>query len=393
MAYGFTPTPHKDRRKADPLAYLLPSDMLRAEVRPSDVDGKSVTVWRGTAMAAARLSLRGAQWSEDDRVECAGAVVAHLAGTLHAERHGRPLDVLRWIDHAERFPLTARRREDAIPARDASMSRLMGLAANWRRGEERRRDRDQRAEDARRLSESFTPLGGDQEEDGATVERNGWTVRHAEPLHAEPMAKPSNGRPSEVLAYVARMEAIRDRIALGGPRQRAASMLRALGLPAMGASYVGAYAAAVSSGGVSGDELAAALGASRKTAEKRARRALDSIPSAACLPYLDHADMLGVTAEEYRPAHGLSVEGDWREHDREDACTCRPGKDPANGRAVDAAPLECPQHAIRRLTIRKRAQWNGRKSAAWTDGLPEATRKRLAAAAAISRGRSARSAE
>lgn len=382
-------------------AYLAPADLLSGEVRvTTDARGKtqSRVVWRGYAMAAARLTLTGEAWTEDDRTECAGYIAAAVMG--QPSRTGSPREVLAFIAWVERFPTLARQYADAIPAERASMTHLRSHALNWMRMERRARARLEMAANHAAAREGFTPSPADVDADAITLDL--WTVQRATPRHAPAMGQP-HGSPREVLAYIARAERIRDHatawplawgaylrtdsrpaIRLGGVRQTASDLLAALALPRMGRAYPAALAAACSAAGMSGDEMAAAMGAPRKTAEKRARRAMDSaIPSAQTHGYLAHADIMGVTAEpetgkhhaaKREPAERTSVQGD--EH-----CTCRATDD------APASPLQCPAHPVTSRRTRTRRPWDGKRSAEWTRSLHPQTRARMAAAAKLARAR------
>src|SRR5436190_8431288 len=125
--------------------------------------------------AAARLALRGMNYSPEDRSECAASiaarVVAESADTdrLSAraplgwrrdseDRRTAVLRMLDWMRRAERgemqWMLTA--RSDA-PVAAVSFGKLSGMAANWRRSLDRQRQRD--AEDAseRAATDGFMP--------------------------------------------------------------------------------------------------------------------------------------------------------------------------------------------------------------------------------------------
>lgn len=386
-----TTEPGKKRNaKLDP-DYLRVVDLFSATVRDSPDKTGTITVYSGYAMGAARLNLRGQAWSEDDRVECAGWITAQVTGAAMAPRTGTPREVLRYIDRCERFPLLARQYEDAIPASYATMSRLSGMAANWRRSEERRRTRNDRAERERAVLDGFTATA--QAEQAETHEPTSARAlkiartrvqRALDAVHAAPT------RAARVIAYVDAVETLQ-RVQLAesdAAHIQARAILKSLGLPSLGRAYLAAYLACAMAGtdGLPTAELAPILaeiargqGCDVVTLRKRLSRARNAIPSADTHTYLAHADLLGVTAETEVVAHGLKFsEGDWRTADIDrDACTCRATED------RDARPMACPQHPItlKRKPGGKRKRHDGTRVAGWTEGIAGSTRARLAAAA------------
>lgn len=120
------------------------------------------------AYAAARQALQGKQWSEDQRLDAASAVVEAVLRreNVGAPRHGRPLAVLAWIDFCERYPLEAQRRERAnvatVPKDAASGLVLYRLASNERRAMERAEGRMEEATHAAFTAEVQTADAGTQ---------------------------------------------------------------------------------------------------------------------------------------------------------------------------------------------------------------------------------------
>lgn len=429
---GFTVAPRPSDRTPflSDGAYLDPADLLAGEVRvTTDARGKteSRVIWRGYAMAAARLVLTGEAWSEDDRTECAGYIAAAVMGQP-VHRHGTAREVLAYIARVERAPLMARQYMDAIPAERASMTHLRHHAMDWLKAERRARTRLEMAATAAAERASFTAdLSGEM--DGREITLDLWTVRPATPAHATPMGQP-HGAPSDVLEYIRRVERVRDHatawpvhwgpmlrtdsrpaVALAGPRATAMDLLAALGLPRLGRAYPAALAAACSAAGMSGEEMAAAIGADRKTAEKRARRAMDDhVPSRTLLSsdrprytrttdgrevvsgespaLMAHLDIIGVTAElETGKAHAAPREDSTRTDDGAPDCRCRTGED---GERDSRTPLECPAHPLTSRSLPgRRRHWDGVKSADWTRSMHPQTRARMAAAAKLARGRRA----
>lgn len=375
-----------------PGGFYSPEDIFGAEVRDS-TDG-TITVYTGRAMAAARLSLRGKAWSEDDRVECAGHVAAHVTrATYGATMTGTPNEVSRYIEWVWAHPLLAKRNELAIHESEATMSKLMGLAANWRRSELRRRATEDRAYSADMALTGAT-MYTEQDETYEPTEARALRLgrERAQTMLAGIADLPT--RAARVSAYIEAVETLADvnrvQVAESNAHHcKARDVLRSLGLPSMGKAYVAAYVASAmptASANLTNDEradhareIATALGYDPTTSAMRQalHRSRKAIPSAETHGYLAHADVLGVTEETDRVQHGVNVsDGDWRTDDRTDACTCT---------GETATPLACTVHPItpKRLQGARRKAYDGTRSADWTQGLPGGTRDRLAMAAKL----------
>lgn len=391
-------TTNPDARRGsaiDPGAFMSGAELFTAKL--ADYGDGTVTAHTGYAMAAARLSLRGANWSEDDRAECAGWIAAEVTGAAKAARTGTPAEVLRWIDRCERFPILMRRYEDSnsgVPRSYATMTRLTGMAANWRRSELRRRDRDERAQRERAVVEGFTATVESDQEGVDPVEVAALKIGRE---RATVVRRSALGDASRGVRVTRWIDAVLDadtqtvqRAVSDHHHRSAREALGALGLPRMGKAYVAAYLASAipSQSSATNDErhaatveATAALGFTGKAPSAirmAAKRSRIAIPSAETHTYLDHAEVCGVTLLPDVVAHGLKVSDvDPRTHDRGDDCRCS---------ATDehpATPLDCAQHPItvRRKIGGKRQAWNGKRTAAWTDQLPASTRARLEASA------------
>lgn len=379
--------------------YYTPDEIYAAELRDSSDGTGTVTVYSGRAMAAARLSLRGKAWSEDDRVECAGAIAAHVMASRYERRAtmtGTPQEVSRYIEWVWAHPLLARRSEIAIPYADATMTRLMGLASNWRRGEERRRATEHRAHSERVTLTGMVTAQTSQDETYDAIEHRAANVhrdRAASALRSELKSiRALPNRAARVSAYVDVVMAATDAVQAADTdvhHVKARDLLASLGLPRMGRAYVAAYTASAMPGaenrGVSNEERAATahdvaetLGHNPVSLRKALQRSRLAIPSAETHDYMAHADIMGVTAETDAPHHGATAQvSDWREHDRDDACTCKD------------APLDCPTHP----TSTEIDEWYlmpSTRLAAWTDSLPASTRDRLAEASKLRDDRAAK---
>lgn len=398
VAARFTTNPDPRRSAWTDDAYADVSELYNATLRddPNGKDG-TITVYSGYAMAAARLSLRGAAWSEDDRVECAGMIAAEVTGAAKAPRTGTPQEISAYIEWCWAHPALARRHADCIPRAMLSMTRLTGMAANWRRAEESRRDRDQRAMRERAVTTGFTATAEtfqdttfEPTEDRAlriARDRVQRALRHVQnaPTRAE--------RVSRYIDAVSELHPVQ-RAEAHAPHVQARAVLGALGLPRLGRAYTAAYVAAVAPSTAAGNDERADIMRAAAT-ELRAssvdvlrvqvNRARKAIPSAETHGYLAHADVLGVTYVEETVQHGLKVsDRDARTSDIDrDVCACRATDE------RDATPLECPQHPVttRRLKSTRKV-WNGKRTADWTGTLPASTRARLHRAATIRRDRS-----
>lgn len=139
---------------------------FRREAAPS---GRvSMAELSSRAYAAARQALQGKQWSEEQRLDAASAVVEAVLRreNVGALRHGTPRAVLAWIDFCERFPHEAARRERAnvaTVAKDAASGLVLyRLASNERRAMERADGRTDEAVHAAFTSEVQTADVGTQ---------------------------------------------------------------------------------------------------------------------------------------------------------------------------------------------------------------------------------------
>lgn len=106
--------------------------------------------------AAARMALRGQNWSAEDRADCAADLVCRVwADVVESNRIGsRAGQVRSSVKSGDRVTYTKKSpqkskdtvgtdaRITTIPAELATFTRLYGLASNYRRGVERQRDRD-----------------------------------------------------------------------------------------------------------------------------------------------------------------------------------------------------------------------------------------------------------
>lgn len=291
--------------------------------------GLSLEEAASRCFGAARLALRGERWGYTFQIDCAADVLADvLAETLRNPKRGRPADVLAWIDFAERFPTAAARFTDGVAREALSMTRLYGMASNWRRAEERDRDRIRKAGAARvRLT------------DGSTG----------------PMAERAAASPAAA-------------------RETAVDILGQLGLARLGKLYPVAYAAAREADGLTGDEIAAELGVKAPTLRKQISRASDRVPSAAAYGYREHAEALRV--DEYRPAgkRGQNVDP-------------MSGPDANAWRGAGGPVPEYPVNV--RHTEPTAPAWNGEDCADWAKSIRPSAAARLAQAARLQRERAA----
>lgn len=316
--------------------------------------------------AAASLAMRGERYSAEDRLDCASKLLERM-----------------WADA---------RTPHGLDRAACTMTRLSGMAANYRRGLDRLREVEARAA----AVDAFRPAIAPDVLD-TTTEADAWTVRAATPRHAEPM-KPT-GRPADVLRYLDRVERIRDHatawpaywtnylrdaspvtVELGGVHRRAQDMLAAIGLPRLGKLYPVAYVAARTASGVDVATAAAEVGMKPDAMRQYTGRALKRVtfpplPADA----LTAADALGVTAE--------------RDGAPETAAPLEEGHAPACAECK-ADPMRCTAHPLKvtRLSGGRRL-WDGKTAADWTGDLHPTTRRRLHTAATLNRARMAARAE
>lgn len=322
--------------------------------------------------AAASLAMRGENYSTEDRLDCASKLLERL-----------------WSDA---------RTPHGLDRADCTMTRLSGMAANYRRGLDRLREVERRAA----ASDAFRPAIAPSVEDHS-VEGDPWTVHAATPRHAEPMSQP-HGSPADVLRYLDTVETIRDRctawpaswspmlretaattVALGGAHQRAQDMLAAIGLPRLGKLYPVAYMAARTASGVPVETASAELGySSPDTARVILNRRLKAARKVTAFPPipapLETAHRVGLTAE--------------RDGSLETAAPMVETTAPHGCDGCKADPMACEDHRVRVVKIPGgRKVWNGTAAADWTADLHPTTRRRLHTAAMLNRARVAKRAE
>jgi hypothetical protein len=160
----------------------------------------------------------------------------------------------------------------------------------------------------------------------------------------------------------------RPEVTPAGAHRVAREMLASLALPRLGRAYPLAYSAARSAAGVDRETVAAELGySSADVMRVYLSRARKAVPSAATHAELEHADLLGITAERETAKHG--------------AAPLEAGE-----RYAPDAPAPVKVRAI----PGGRKVWNGETAAAWTRDLPPSTRARLRTAAMLNRERVAK---
>lgn len=301
-------------------------------------------------MAAAKLAMRGKEFSHDDRTDCAADIAArHWAAAVEASAivsviadrrvriggdgaSGGVMYSAKSRQKSKDDRSVVRVATDALrPDHAPSFGTLYGQASNWRRSLERRRVHETEIA-ARNAADSF----GD-----AVIQDT------PEELRSSP-------------------EAARD---------RAADMLGALGLPRLGKCFPMAYRAARQSmgGDVAAELIAKELGTTLTALDMSQSRARKRIPSLATMDKAAHADALHIPTggvalkpSKTRAEHRSFLDGgdsDWRT------------------RPETEAPVTV--RTDRRL-IRKHD-----RRPAWTEGLPPTTAARLAKAAELRRERAA----
>ena len=285
--------------------------------------------------AAAVMAFKGKAYGPEDVADAAAHIVAAVTGAAHAERRGRPADVLAWMDYAERYPTLARRYADGVPHESATMTRLYGLASNLRRTLDRDRVRDAA--------------------DIAERDRRGG-------FHAgTPGAAPPSPAPLDAASA----------------HETARDLLGGLGLARLGKLYPVAYAAARDGHGSTAEEIAAELAMTPGNLRVHLNRSAKKVPSAQLFSPAAHAEALSVdiywTPSGKSGAEALPAEDRYRAGDRT----------PNTATTVPAAPV-----TVRRVKP-TRKPWTGKRHAAWVEYLTPNTAARLDAAARISRERSA----
>lgn len=115
-----------------------------------------VTDLQSRCAAAARMALRGQNWSAEDRADCAADLVCRVwSDVVESNRIGSRAGKVRSsvaygdrVTYSQKSPQKSLDRVDTdarvatIPADLATFTRLYGLASNYRRGVERQRERD-----------------------------------------------------------------------------------------------------------------------------------------------------------------------------------------------------------------------------------------------------------
>lgn len=282
------------------------------------------------AFAAAKLSMRGANYSDTERLEFAAYAVARVmedAASWQPDTvHGSAADVLKYVRRMEVRTDVLNSAAERVPAELATFTRLSGMAANYRRGIDRDRARDAEHAATQAASEDFTPRMG-----------------AAELAPVSPRA-----------AQLAAMEA-----------------LASIGLPRLGRAFPLAYAA-VRDGNA--ELCAAELGAPNAGAFRvRLNAARKCIPSAKRYSFAEHLNATGLLdagGRSVKGTHAAKLDGPSK------ALRTRDG-------ATHPAPPVFPVDArTDRRLIRKRAT-----APEWTLSLHPATAARLRRAAELRKAR------
>jgi transcriptional regulator with XRE-family HTH domain len=299
------------------------------------------------ARAAAGLAMQGDYYSREDRADAAAAITLRVWETARAAGTNGMAVVMAPSSLSGPAPkmakgatakTTPRKRvmEDAVPSSLVTMSKLYGHACNLRVTIRRDRERDlqQAAEDA----------------------RTGAFLAHGPALSYGVPADPAHAHDA------------------------AHGMLLDLGLDSdpEGSLYRVAYAAAREAAGLTGEEIAAELGIRRGTLAQQINRAATKVPSAQTHTAREHAEALHVDeyVEPPRPQKASLPESNGER--------LKPGhRYPQTRAIVPSLPV------TERKLAGGRRKWNGNATAAWTDGLPGATRARLRKSAQLQRARAA----
>jgi hypothetical protein len=299
------------------------------------------------ARAAAGLAMQGDYYSREDRADAAAALTLRVWETACELRANGaqfatapsslsgPAPKMAKGASAKTTPRT-RVVEDAVPSSLVTMSKLYGQACSLRRTIRRDRERDlqQAAEDA----------------------RTGAFLAHGPALNYGTPADPAQAH------------------------EAAHGMLLDLGLDSdpEGSLYRVAYAAAREAAGLIGSEIAAELGMPRGTLVAEINRAAKKVPSAKTHTPRQHAEAMHVDeyVEPPRPQKASLPESNGER--------LKPGhRYPQTRAIVPSLPV------TERPLAGGRRKWNGRKTAAWTETLPGATRARLRKSAELQRARAA----
>lgn len=312
-------------------------------LRPVVTDDDMAKGLRSAAAAAAKLTM--ASYDPEDRADCAAAIVSRvLTGSFRRPVcgvcHG-PASVLSSImdDMGDSVRVPRCYGHGGTDTRMLTMmsalppfSHLYRDALDFRKSLERSRARDAADAAERARMAGFIPAPLSQS-DETSATPHGARKRALDMLramgltdsatlpsarrHAPPMARP-HGTPAEVLAWVGRMERIRDSrawpIALA-PYLRDAAPVRSAFRATLpeGPVWTSAYAAARAAAGLESEDIARELGVSYATLRAHLSRVPKRIPSVtAGMTRADHAAAI-VTPEPL--PHGVHVAGletDWR---------------------------------------------------------------------------------
>lgn len=186
--------------------------------------------------AAARMGMRGQNWSTEDRMDAAADALERALGASYTPPawSGTAADVLAWVALAEGLAATGR-----VPNECAAFGRLTGYVANYRRGLERTRERDSQAAMDRAAELEFTA----------------WTAADVSPVKGTPVQ--ARRTAIELLAAIGQL----DRVVHWGP------------------VWTAAYAAARTASGtdMDADALALELDLKPATYRQHLKRAADRL--------------------------------------------------------------------------------------------------------------------
>lgn len=364
----FTTLPaHKSDRKTGQRQDRVSMDELLRTHLASD----GTVTYSGRAYAAVKLAMGSDAYSDEDRADAAAQIVTDVLAdlpdrtrrmpmdrvqTIRATDSAAVLDMLRWIETAERdAPL-----HDGgamVPADRVSVTRLYNRACHLRRTIDRQHNRDDIY--AAELAARAFDLGIMPSEDPETV---GTAL---------------------------------------GARKVALSMLDAIGCRPLRKGdapiFTLAYAAARATAGLESDQIARELHLNPAAYRKHLSRAPSRIPAA---PLKDRTgDWHGMHRSAWADAllmpeggserprvEGLPDSNGVRSAMGKNGETARFPNVPAERQRIGVAPVE------QRATRPTRKPWLGvpvakRRNADWANGLPARSQSRLAAAATVSRKR------